>query len=65
MPGRGRPTRRPPSFDVMMNSVKAITKKTEHIKGFKFELSGVLSNNFLMGHSWYIPYSTKSGAASA
>jgi len=31
------PARRPPSFDAMMNNIKSITKKAEHIKGFKFD----------------------------
>lgn len=55
MPFRNRYPRRPPLFDSMLNNVRAITKKVEHIKGFKFEVSGALSHNFHLGHSWTIP----------
>lgn len=48
--------RRPPSFDMLLNNIRAITKKTEHIKGFRFEISGAPSNNFHLSHSWNIPY---------
>ncbi len=51
----GKSANKPPSFDALLNNIKAITKKVEHIKGFKFEISGALSNNFHMAHSWYVP----------
>lgn len=56
MPFRNKYPRRPPLFDSMLNNIRAITKKVEHIKGFKFEISGALSNNFHLTHSWTIPY---------
>jgi len=40
----------------MLNNVRAVTKKVEHIKGFKFEISGALSNNFHLSHIWSIPH---------
>ena len=46
---------KPPSFDTFLNNIKAITKKVEHIKGFKFDISGGLSNNFHLSHTWNIP----------
>ena len=46
---------KPPSFDSLMNNIRAITKKVEHIKGFKFDISGALSNNFHVQHTWNIP----------
>lgn len=46
---------KPPTFDSLLNNVKAITKKVEHIKGFKFDISGALSNNFHLQHTWNIP----------
>lgn len=42
--------RRPPSFDTLLNNVRAITKKTEHVDGFRFEISGAASNNFHLTH---------------
>jgi mitochondrial import receptor subunit TOM40 len=47
--------RKPPSMDGLMNNVKSITKKIEHIKGFKFEIAPALSNNFHLSSSWVIP----------
>ena len=47
--------RKPPSMDSLMNNVKSITKKIEHIKGFKFEIAPALSNNFHLSSSWVIP----------
>jgi mitochondrial import receptor subunit TOM40 len=44
--------RKPPSFDAFMNPVKSITKKFEHIKGFRFEVGGAPTQNFHMTHSW-------------
>ena len=44
-------------MDTLLNNVRAITKKVEHIKGFKFELSAALSNQFHMTHSWTLPNS--------
>ena len=53
---RGNNPRRPVVFDALLNNVRAITKKLEHIKGFKFEVSGGLSNNLHLTHSWMIPH---------
>lgn len=53
---RNRYPLRPPLFDSLLNNIRAITKKVEHIKGFKFEVSGALSNNFHLTHSWSIPH---------
>lgn len=52
---RNRYPRRPPLFDGLLNNVRAITKKVEHIKGFKFEFAGALSNNFHLTNSWLLP----------
>lgn len=46
---------KPQSFDALLNNIRAITKKVEHIKGFKFDISGALSNNFHVSHTWNIP----------
>lgn len=54
-PGARPQGRRPPSFDTLMNNIKAITKKQEHIKGFKFELSQVVSQNLMIQNQWVIP----------
>ncbi|CAD8084740.1 unnamed protein product [Paramecium primaurelia] len=59
---RNRYPRRPPLFDGLLNNVRAVTKKVEHIKGFKFEVAGGLSNNFHLAHSWMIPPSNKGKA---
>ncbi|CAD8131760.1 unnamed protein product [Paramecium pentaurelia] len=59
---RNRYPRRPPLFDGLLNTVRAVTKKVEHIKGFKFEVAGGLSNNFHLAHSWMIPPSSKGKA---
>ena len=45
---------KPPSFDSFFNNIHAVTKKLEHIKGFRFEISGAVSNNFHISHSWSI-----------
>jgi mitochondrial import receptor subunit TOM40 len=37
-----------------MNSIRAITKKVEAIKGFRFEVAAAASNNFHLSHSWNI-----------
>ena len=37
---------RPPQFEMMMNQIKGITKKTEFVKGAKMEVGGSLSPNF-------------------
>lgn len=60
MPEMGPPKGglRPPSFETLFNNVKMITKKYEVVKGFRFELSGSLSNRFHMVHTWNIPYKT-------
>lgn len=50
-----RGSRRPPNFDGLMNNIKAITKKYEHIKGFKFEIVMAGSPNFHVSNSWVIP----------
>ena len=45
----GPPSRfknKPPSMEALLHNVKSVTKKVEHIKGFKFEISPALSNNF-------------------
>lgn len=39
-------SRRPPGFDGLMNNIKSITKKVEHIKGFKFDIVMAGSPNF-------------------
>lgn len=52
---RPRFSGKPPSFDNLMNGVRAITKKVDVVKGFRFEVSGAPSNNFHMGHAWSIP----------
>lgn len=49
---------KPPSFEGLFNNVKAVTKKYEIIKGFRFELSGAVSNNFHVSHIWSIPHKT-------
>lgn len=46
---------KPPTFDSLLNNIRAITKKVEHIKGFKFDLSAPMSNNFHVQHTWNIP----------
>jgi len=48
-------SRKPPPFHAIMNNVKAITSKVEHIKGFKFEFSTPISQRFFLNHSWIIP----------
>ena len=48
-------SRVPPSFDSMMNSIRSITKKVEHIKGFNFSIGIPCSQKFLTSHSWSIP----------
>jgi mitochondrial import receptor subunit TOM40 len=53
-PGR-KPTRVPPAFDNYMGAIRAITKKQEHIKGFRFEFGLPCSQNFQMIHTWNIP----------
>lgn len=62
MGSQGKFANKPPSFDGLLNSVRAITKKVEHIKGFKFEISGGLSNNFHLAHSWFIPHKEPAGS---
>lgn len=52
---RNKYPRRPPVLDSLLNNVRAITKKVEHIKGFKFEMAGGLSNNFHITTGWTIP----------
>ncbi len=37
-----------------MNSVRAISKKVEAVKGFKFEVGAGVSNNFHLAGSWQI-----------
>lgn len=56
-----KPLRKPPGFDEFTHPVRAITKKFEHIKGFKFDFSLPLSPNFSMLHSWTlgVPKPTK------
>lgn len=54
---RNKYPRRPPLFDGLLNNVRAVTKKVEHIKGFKFDIAGALSNNFHLTHSWNMPTS--------
>lgn len=49
------PPRRPPSFDAIMNNIRSITKKVEHIKGFKFEFVFAGSPHFHIVNSWTIP----------
>lgn len=46
--------RKPPGFDMLLNPVKSITKKVEHIKGFRFEVGGAPSPKFQMLHQWNI-----------
>lgn len=48
-------SRRPPGFDGLMNNIKSITKKVEHIKGFKFDIVMAGSPNFHIINSWSIP----------
>lgn len=45
-PSMRGPTSRPPSFDGLMNNIKAITKKIEHIKGFKLDFVMAASPHF-------------------
>ena len=47
--------RKPPSMDGIMNNIKSISKKVEHIKGFKFEIAPALSTNFHLSSSWVSP----------
>lgn len=47
-------SRRPPSFDTFMNSIKAITRNLELIKGFRFEVGFAPSQRFYTAHSWNI-----------
>lgn len=47
----------PPAFDILLNNIMAVTKKHEHVKGFKFEVSMGLSNKFHVTSSWNIPNS--------
>jgi len=42
MPGKSQRT--PPGFDNYMNSVRMMTTKQDHIKGFRFEVGVPLSN---------------------
>ncbi|EGR29837.1 hypothetical protein IMG5_147660 [Ichthyophthirius multifiliis] len=51
-------SRKPPQFQSLLNNVRAITKKVEHIKGFKFEYASALSQNFHFALIWNIPYSS-------
>lgn len=51
---------KPPSFDSFLNGVKAITKKFDQIKGFKFEIGAAPSQNFHMLHVWNILPPSKS-----
>lgn len=41
-----------------MNPIRMITSRADFIKGFRFELSLPLSQNFQLSHSWNIPNST-------
>lgn len=54
MMGRRNP-RLPPTFDSLLNNIKAVTKKVEHINGFKFEFSLGLSPTFNVMNTWHIP----------
>eukprot|EP01015_Nassula_variabilis_P008340 TRINITY_DN1660_c0_g1_i5.p1 TRINITY_DN1660_c0_g1~~TRINITY_DN1660_c0_g1_i5.p1 ORF type:complete len:219 (-),score=56.87 TRINITY_DN1660_c0_g1_i5:113-769(-) len=54
MPLANKFPRRPPGFEVFMNSIRAISKKTEAVKGFKFEIGAGASNNFHVAASWNI-----------
>ena len=55
------PVTRPPHFDVLMNSIRGLTRKVDHIKvifiikGFKFELGGSISNNMHLTGTWSLP----------
>lgn len=46
--------RKPPAYEALMNSVKSISKKYEHIKGFKFEVGMAMSNNFHLTSTWQV-----------
>eukprot|EP00331_Platyophrya_macrostoma_P014769 CAMPEP_0176464400 /NCGR_PEP_ID=MMETSP0127-20121128/36499_1 /TAXON_ID=938130 /ORGANISM="Platyophrya macrostoma, Strain WH" /LENGTH=355 /DNA_ID=CAMNT_0017856819 /DNA_START=51 /DNA_END=1118 /DNA_ORIENTATION=+ len=56
---------KPPSFDSFMNGVKSITKKFDHIKGFKFELGVPISHVFHTLHVWNILPPSKSNLGPA
>lgn len=49
------PVTRPPHFELLMNSIRSLTKKVDHITGFKFDLGGSLSNNLHLTGSWTLP----------
>jgi len=55
--------RKPPQFDSLMNGIKMVTKKVDKIKGFKFDLTGAVSQNFNISHSWVIPNGGPTGKA--
>lgn len=45
----------PLQFEQFMNMSLAVTKKVEHIKGFRFEFNQPVSQQFSLTHSWNIP----------
>lgn len=49
------PPRRPPHFEVLMSGIRGLTKKAEHITGFKFEIGGSVSNNMHLTGNWGLP----------
>lgn len=51
-PSMRPPVSRPPHFEMLLNSIRGLTKKVDHIKGFKFDLGGSLSNNLHVTGTW-------------
>lgn len=53
-PNMRKSPRKPPGYEQFMNPVRSITKKYEHINGFKFEVGGAPTPKFHMLNSWSI-----------
>lgn len=53
-PNMRKSPRKPPGYEQFMNPVRSITKKYEHINGFKFEVGGAPSPKFHMLNTWSI-----------
>jgi hypothetical protein len=55
------PPTRPPAFELLMNGVRGLTKRVDHLnvqiltKGFKFDIGGSLSNNMHVSGSFNMP----------
>lgn len=46
-----------PTFENLLNPIRNVTSRADHIKGFRFEINIPLSNYFQLSHTWNIPNS--------